>query len=101
MMLANLGNCFLRQKQPANALVCLDAALEMNPDSAKAHKIYTKAACALGDWEGALKHAQLALKIDFDDQIYETEKVHKSIYLCDLTCDLDRHSTPSMLLFML
>jgi len=78
MMLANLGNAFLRMKQPKNALYCLDAALEMNPDSAKAHKIYTKAACAMGDWDGALKHAQLALKIDFDDMIYETEKVSGS-----------------------
>ena len=74
MMLANLGDCFLKQKSPANALVCLNAALEMNPDSAKAHKIYTKACCALGKWEEALQHAQLALKIDFDDMAFETEK---------------------------
>ena len=78
MMLANLGDCFLKQKQPANALVCLNAALEMNPDSAKSHKIFTKASCALGKWEDALKHAQLALKIDFDDMAYETEKILNS-----------------------
>jgi tetratricopeptide (TPR) repeat protein len=74
MMLAAFGDCFLKQKNPANALVCLDAAIEMNPDSAKSHKIYTKACCALGKWEEALQHAQLALKIDFDDMAYETEK---------------------------
>jgi len=80
MMLANLGDCFLKQKQPANALVCLDAALEMNPDSAKAHKIYIKAACALGNWEDALKHAQTALKIDFDENAYELEKAINGKY---------------------
>ena len=82
MMLANLADCFLKQKKGANALVCLDKALEMNPDSAKAHKIYTKAACSMGQWESALKHAQFALKLDFDDNVYETEKVHMCAEKC-------------------
>lgn len=74
MLLANVANCYVKLKQPANAFVFLDAALEMNPDSAKAHKIYAAAAKSLGQWDTALKHAQLALKIDFDDATFDLEK---------------------------
>ena len=40
---ANVANCYVKLKQPSNAFLFLDAALEMNPDSAKAHKIYSQA----------------------------------------------------------
>lgn len=78
MLLANVANCYVKLKQPSNAFLFLDAALEMNPDSAKAHKIYSQAAKSIGKWETALNHAQLALKIDFDEATYELEKAVNS-----------------------
>jgi len=80
MLLANVANCYVKLKQPANAFIFLDAALEMNPDSAKAHKIYAQAAKLLGKWGVALKHAQLALKIDFDENTFELEKAINAKY---------------------
>jgi len=78
MLLANVANCYVKMKQPGNAFLFLDAALEMNPDSAKAHKIYAQAAKSVGNWTTALKHAQTALKIDFDDMIFDLEKAINS-----------------------
>jgi len=91
MTLANLGRCFVKMKQPADALVCLDAALEINPDSAKSHKVYTEAALMQGDWLTALKHAQKALQIDFDEQTSETEKTlnGKLGHMKELTTQLE------------
>ncbi|MBA0616778.1 hypothetical protein Godav_026270 [Gossypium davidsonii] len=56
-------------KKPNAAIRDADAALEINPDSAKGYKSRGIARAMLGQWEDAAKDLRLASKLDHDEEI--------------------------------
>merc|ERR1712048_349672 len=76
MMYSKRADLLLKQKRPMASIADCDAAIVINPDSAKAYRIRGKAYRKIGDWEKAHKDLSLAQKIDFDDG---TEDVFKLV----------------------
>eukprot|EP00850_Spirogloea_muscicola_P013979 SM000097S24832 [mRNA] locus=s97:454308:457670:- [translate_table: standard] len=79
---ASRASLFVRMKKPNAAVADCDAALQLNPDSAKAHKWRGEAKALLGQWEEAAKDLRFACQIDYDEEAAATLKriepnVHK------------------------
>lgn len=75
LTLAKRADVLLKLKRPNAAIHDCDAALKMNPDSAKSLKTRGKAYRLLGDWEKASKDLSAGIAIDFDEDSAETQKV--------------------------
>ncbi|PON60713.1 DnaJ-like [Trema orientale] len=66
---ATRASIFVKLKKPSAAIRDANAALEINPDSAKGYKIRGMARAILGHWEDAASDLHVASKIDFDEEI--------------------------------
>ncbi|KAM7249518.1 hypothetical protein ACFE04_004054 [Oxalis oulophora] len=64
-----MGNPNVEMKKPNAAIRDADAALQINPDSAKGYKSRGMARALLGQWSEAVKDLHLASKLDFDEEI--------------------------------
>lgn len=64
MMYAKRADMLLKMKRPCACIADCDAALEVNPDSAKAFRIRGKAHRKLGHWEQAHNDIAVAQKLD-------------------------------------
>jgi suppressor of tumorigenicity protein 13 len=71
---ANRAECLLKLKRPTAAVLDADAALAVNPDSAKALKVKGKALRFLGRWQDANTTLAKAMAIDFDPDMVEMVK---------------------------
>jgi len=71
---ATRAQLLLNMKKPNAAIRDCDAAIKINPDSAKAYKVRGKAHRRLGHYEQALKDVQVGQKLDFDPDSVELEK---------------------------
>lgn len=69
ILYATRGGVFVKQKKPNAAIRDADAALEINPDSAKAYKVRGMARAMLGKWEEAASDLRVASKLDYDEEI--------------------------------
>lgn len=78
MTLANRADCLLKVKRPRAAISDCNAALEINPDSAKALRTRGKAFRFVGMWAEATHDLSAAQRIDFDEGVEELLKVAKS-----------------------
>lgn len=67
MMFAKRADMLLKSKRPAAAIKDCDAALELNPDSAKALRVRGVAHRKLHNWNEARRDLSEAQKIDYDD----------------------------------
>merc|ERR1739848_806717 len=67
MLLCKRGELLLKLKRPAASVKDGTAALEKNPDSAKAYRLRGKANRFLSNWEQAVLDLGQAQKIDYDD----------------------------------
>ncbi|VAI52378.1 unnamed protein product [Triticum turgidum subsp. durum] len=65
----SLSSVFIKMKKPAAAIRDANAALEINPDSAKGYKTRGMANAMLGKWEEAARDLHAASNIDYDDEI--------------------------------
>ncbi|CAH9104743.1 unnamed protein product [Cuscuta europaea] len=74
ILYATRGNMFVKLKKPNAAIRDANAALQINPDSAKGYKVRGIARAMLGLWEEAASDLHVASKIDFDDEINEMLK---------------------------
>lgn len=72
---AKRAECFLKLKKPVAAIKDADAALALNPDSAKALKMRGLAHRLLGAWEAAAKDLGAAQSIDFDESVVDPLKL--------------------------
>merc|ERR1719357_483042 len=66
-MFAKRGNCFLKLKKPNACIRDCDRAIQLNPDSAPAHKFRGRAHRLLGHFVEAAKDLRTACKLDFDE----------------------------------
>ncbi|CAG5077063.1 Similar to HIP-R: Hsc70-interacting protein 2 (Drosophila melanogaster) [Cotesia congregata] len=71
LLYAKRGQVFLEMKKPNACIRDCDRALELNPDSAAAHKFRGRANQLLGNFEEAATDLRLACKFDFDEQADE------------------------------
>jgi tetratricopeptide (TPR) repeat protein len=71
MLLARRGELLLKMKRPRAAVLDASAALDKNPDSAKAYKIRGKAQRLLGKYAEAVDDFAQCQKIDYDDSIVD------------------------------
>merc|ERR1712146_500341 len=71
MSLARRGELLLKMKRPKAAVIDASAALEKNPDSAKAYKIRGKAQRLLAKYAEAVDDFAQCQKIDYDDDIVD------------------------------
>ncbi|CAI0413634.1 unnamed protein product [Linum tenue] len=60
---------YIKMKKPNAAIRDANAALEINPDSAKGYKARGMAHSLLGQWEEAAKDLHVASKLDYDEEI--------------------------------
>jgi len=74
MMYAKRADILLKSKRPVAAIKDADAALAVNPDSAKANKIKGLACRYLHKWDDAHTHISKAQQLDFDDGLEEAQK---------------------------
>ena len=72
-LLCKRGTVLLKLKRPTAAALDASAALDANPDSAKAYKLRAKAKRMLGDYDGASADFGQAQRIDFDDSIIDLQ----------------------------
>jgi tetratricopeptide (TPR) repeat protein len=72
---AKRAECFLKLRQLNAAIMDANAALALNPDSAKGFKARGTAQRLLGNWEAAAKDLGQGLNIDFDEASDATLKV--------------------------
>eukprot|EP00930_Biecheleria_cincta_P073234 TRINITY_DN60548_c0_g1_i1.p1 TRINITY_DN60548_c0_g1~~TRINITY_DN60548_c0_g1_i1.p1 ORF type:complete len:331 (-),score=93.32 TRINITY_DN60548_c0_g1_i1:332-1201(-) len=80
MMLAKRAEMLMKQKRYKAAAADASAALELNPDSAKAYRVRGKARRLLGDYEGSSTDLSQAQKIDYDDGVADLHTwVHKRV----------------------
>ncbi|KAL0318647.1 UNVERIFIED_CONTAM: TPR repeat-containing thioredoxin TDX [Sesamum angustifolium] len=70
ILYANRASVFLKLKKPNAAILDADAALQINPDSAKGYKARGMARAMLGLWEEAASDLHVASKLDFDEEIH-------------------------------
>eukprot|EP00928_Gymnodinium_smaydae_P026808 TRINITY_DN2093_c2_g1_i1.p1 TRINITY_DN2093_c2_g1~~TRINITY_DN2093_c2_g1_i1.p1 ORF type:complete len:721 (-),score=204.41 TRINITY_DN2093_c2_g1_i1:91-2073(-) len=73
LLLARRAELLLRQKRPCAAVRDCSAAIEVNPDSGKAHRIRGLARRHLGQWEDAQRDLARAQKLDFDDSLAKVQ----------------------------
>lgn len=71
LLYAKRGQVYLEMKKPNACIRDCDRALELNPDSAAAHKFRGRANQLLGNFEEAATDLRLACKFDFDEQADE------------------------------
>lgn len=71
LLYAKRGQIFLLLNKPNACIRDCDRALELNPDSAAAHKFRGRANYLLGKFEEAANDLRLACKFDFDEQADE------------------------------
>ncbi|XP_043716934.1 FAM10 family protein At4g22670-like isoform X2 [Telopea speciosissima] len=69
IMYATRASVFIKMKKPNAAIRDANAALEINPDSAKGCKTRGIAKAMLGQWKEAAKDLHLASKLDYDEEI--------------------------------
>ncbi|XVF09430.1 hypothetical protein REPUB_Repub07fG0092100 [Reevesia pubescens] len=69
ILYATRASVFVKLSKPAAAIRDADAALEINPDSAKGYKIRGMARAMLGQWEEAASDLHVASKLDYDEEI--------------------------------
>ncbi|WCJ42105.1 tetraticopeptide domain-containing thioredoxin [Euphorbia peplus] len=69
ILYATRASVFIKLKKPNAAIRDANAALEINPDSAKGYKIRGMARAMLGQWEEAASDLHVASKLDFDEEI--------------------------------
>ncbi|KAG6752857.1 hypothetical protein POTOM_042897 [Populus tomentosa] len=69
ILYATRASVFVKLKKPHAAIRDADAALAINPDSAKGYKVRGMAGAMLGQWEQAASDLQMASKLDYDDEI--------------------------------
>ncbi|XP_021857210.1 TPR repeat-containing thioredoxin TDX [Spinacia oleracea] len=69
ILYATRGEVFVKLKKPNAAIRDADAALQNNPDSAKAYKVRGMARAILGHWEEAAKDLRIASKLDYDQEV--------------------------------
>jgi suppressor of tumorigenicity protein 13 len=69
MMIAKRAEILLKLKRFSAASADATAALEINPDSAKAYKTRGKARRFLGDYEGAVSDLNKSQAMDYDDGV--------------------------------
>ncbi|GFP81755.1 tpr repeat-containing thioredoxin tdx [Phtheirospermum japonicum] len=69
ILYANRAGVFVKLKKPNAAIRDADAALQINPDSAKGYKARGMARAMLGLWEEAVSDLRVASKLDFDEEI--------------------------------
>ncbi|KAF2317557.1 hypothetical protein GH714_024509 [Hevea brasiliensis] len=67
--LSLLASVFVKLKKPNAAIRDANAALEINPDSAKGYKVRGIARAMLGQWEEAASDLHVASKLDYDEEI--------------------------------
>merc|ERR1712071_564580 len=65
------ASCYLNLQKPNASIRDCNRAIEINPDSAAAHKFRGRANRLLGNWEEAAKDLRLACKMDYDEQANE------------------------------
>ncbi|KAB1212218.1 TPR repeat-containing thioredoxin TDX [Morella rubra] len=63
------ASAFVKLNKPNAAIRDADAALEINPDSAKGYKVRGLARAKLGQWEEAASDLHQASKLDYDEEI--------------------------------
>ena len=68
---AKRAECYLKLSKPNAAVRDCDAALKLNPDSAKSYKVRGKAKRLLGDYEAAVKDLGTGQNADFDEMSQE------------------------------
>ncbi|ONI20486.1 hypothetical protein PRUPE_2G018700 [Prunus persica] len=66
---ATRASVFVKLNKPNAAIRDANAALEINPDSAKGYKIRGMAKAMLGHWEEAASDLNVASKLDYDGEI--------------------------------
>ncbi|MCE3215295.1 hypothetical protein HAX54_001705 [Datura stramonium] len=69
IMYATRATVYIKMKKPNAAIRDANAALEINPDSAKGYKSRGIARAMLGLWGDAAKDLHVASKLDFDEEI--------------------------------
>lgn len=71
MLLSRRADLLLKMKRPNAAILDASAALQKNPDSAKAYKIRAKAYRSLGKYSEAVDDFAQCQKIDYDDSVVD------------------------------
>jgi suppressor of tumorigenicity protein 13 len=66
---ATRASVFVKMKKPNAAIRDANAAIKINPDSAKGYKWRGMARAMLGHWEEAAKDLHLASRLDYDEEI--------------------------------
>ncbi|KAL6583699.1 hypothetical protein OROMI_002988 [Orobanche minor] len=69
ILYANRASVYVKLKKPNAAVRDADAALQINPDSAKGYKARGMARSMLGLWEESVLDLRVASKLDFDEEI--------------------------------
>eukprot|EP00250_Pteridium_aquilinum_P004891 c15072_g1_i1 orf=276-1421(+) len=69
ILYANRAGVYVKMKKPNAAIRDADAAIKINPDSAKGYKWRGQAHSMLGHWEDAAKDLHLASRLDYDEEI--------------------------------
>ncbi|XP_051136717.1 TPR repeat-containing thioredoxin TDX [Andrographis paniculata] len=81
ILYANRASIFVKLKKPNAAIGDANAALQINPDSAKGYKARGMARAMLGSWEEAARDLHVASKLDFDEEIDSTlKKVEPNVH---------------------
>ena len=75
---AKRAEALLKLGHVTAALVDCEKALEKNPDSAKPYKIAAKALTKKGDWTSAYEKVCVGVKIDWDEDAAELQKILKA-----------------------
>ncbi|KAL3512155.1 hypothetical protein ACH5RR_024872 [Cinchona calisaya] len=76
ILYATRASVFVKLKKPNAAIRDANAALQINPDSAKGYKMRGMARAMLGLWEEAASDLRMASKLDYDEEInMELKKV--------------------------
>jgi hypothetical protein len=75
LMFAKRAESLLKLGRPAAAVADCDRALEVNPDSGKAYKVAAKAYTQMGEWDLAYARVCTYLKIDYEDDAAELQKL--------------------------
>ncbi|XP_011300883.1 putative protein FAM10A4 [Fopius arisanus] len=71
LLYAKRGQIYLLLSKPNACIRDCDRAIDLNPDSAAAHKFRGRAHQLLGNWEEAATDLRLACQFDFDEQADE------------------------------
>ncbi|KAJ7975261.1 TPR repeat-containing thioredoxin TDX [Quillaja saponaria] len=69
ILYASRAGAFVKLKKPNAAICDAEAALKINPDSAKGYKMRGMGRAMLGLWEEAANDLHVASKLDYDEEI--------------------------------